>query len=106
MPIQFQSKNAWGFISRLPIQICNTLLRLILSFSLTILKHVIYFLIEILKEYICKNSKINAGNNLDYNIVITNSLSCQICFRVFLYCVVLCIEILRFNDSPTEEFCR
>jgi hypothetical protein len=65
MPIQFQSKNAWGFIPTLHIQICNTLLRLILSFSIAILIHIIYFLIEIVKEYICKNSKINVGNTCD-----------------------------------------
>jgi len=57
MPIQFQNKKAWGFAFTLPIQICNTRLRLILSFSLAILRHIIYFLIEIVKEYICKTAK-------------------------------------------------
>jgi len=52
MSIQFQSKNSWGFTSTLTFQICNKLLRLIMSFSLAILRHIIYFLIEIVKEYI------------------------------------------------------
>jgi hypothetical protein len=108
MPIQFQSKNAWGFTSTLPIQNCNTLLGLILSFSLAILRHIIYFLIEIVKEYIYKNSKINVGNTFNYIIVITSSLSCQIDFfpRFSLLFCLEWIEILRFNDSPIEQFCR